>query len=325
MYINNRLPSFALEGNYVWHFFESKTTYIKGRILKIDRLKETIRIKVDLVYLPVTGSLEIDVPILKTEEVSSEEICSHDISDLRLVNLPEILHFFETIVKSDRPFFRMKRTLVYLSTKDQKYANEFEKEKYLEIMNNTFFETGKKDCDLNIFLAGILGSLKREKGQKSLFIFGKNLEVKNGQKKEVLWFLEKMFSGPTIEFHKEVKYAMRLMSYLSQTLDFSGKKKQIGFYKFSFEFDEKMLAKGIKTEILNIYSSFLCPENPSNEYPLLLYLAKFYFDEQKNEILSEVIFFLKTLFTHFSLKETEILSLKYAKLKKSMKVNLKDI
>ena len=323
MNTRNRLPSYTFEGNSVWHYNEQLKQYIKGKILKIDRLQNKVKIKIDTEYLSVIGKLEIDIPIDKLEEASSEKFNSKNIADLRLINTPEILRFFEYVSRSSIPYFQMTRTLVFLSKLGEKIKLDLSKEKYLEIINNFYADPLKDDRDLFSFIATILRSMKKDKKSKQIFLFGKQIESKKSQKIQTFSFIKCLFNENSNSKFQNYEYAINVISYLTQSLDSTGNRKQFGFYKTSYQFNEKTQLIGIEFKLINLYLSFLGSEISTSRFPLLIYFARFFYDEQKpeSEFLSANV---NRLFSVFSSHEIDGLRAKYQKFKKSLSVNLLD-
>jgi hypothetical protein len=274
-----RLPSFAFEGNTVWFLDPGTFVYGTGRIVKIDRLQSKYRLRVD-------GGGEVEVPFDLTDAASSQPINTRDIADLPLINLPEIIRFIGHVFATPPPYFALTRSIVFVGPEAEDRLANFDPETYTQIIQRRYLDLPKSEYTLHLFLASVFNRLYADRSPKHVFLMGKNCLINKKQTKKVLSFSQRVFRAPTTDFFPQLLLGRRLLGYLGRSVNAKGMQRVFLFSKLCLDLSstEDLIITAGHIQVTNLYASFLKPTPEAlSELPVLLYLTKFYAEENPSQ------------------------------------------
>lgn len=269
------------EGKFVWYTIKDKPfVFLKGRVKKVDRMYQTVVITPDNKDKKEEVAQEISLPVANLQPASTEFQYTYLLSNLRLVNNPELIHYFRWVVSTGVQYSYMNRSLFFLNT-DNNVSNRIDIALCNNIIEEDSFDVMEKDPHMAAFLSKILYSIKSEKSSKMLFLLGKKHSAKSVHFGFTLEYLEKVALIDKTTLKNKLKAFMTIIRAFTNNVNRDGHQESFAFAIYKFFFDNSMKMVGYNYKLISLFITFMAYEKQISMLPSIFYLTKPYFDSKK--------------------------------------------
>lgn len=283
MHNSNAYAQFIREGAQVWFPSEEDSLkYLKGRIMKIDRLNNTVVIKPDLVKdLPPVGQKQIVVTMENLEECADSATYSYFLTSMNVVSKPEILNYTNWLLDKNVQYFYMEKSIYYLKRGRPTITDEINVAKYLDSIANFNYDVFKSEADFYTFATSVISAIKKERRNKSLLLLGQKASGKSAHSAFLVKYMYMLFLEKTKGLAQRFKAAWTIIKIITSTLAPNGYEDSFVFSQLKFLFDDYMNLAAINYRLVSLYTTFVPTELNIEKLPILFYLTKFFLEENK--------------------------------------------
>ena len=222
---------------------------------------------------------EINIPLEKLNTASREFQYTYLLSNLRIVNNPELINYFRWVVSTGVQYCYMNRSLFFINTED-KIINRMDVPLCKNIIANDSLDIMEKDPHLSVFLSKILFTIHNEGTSKMLFVLGKKHSAKSIHFNFAFEYLESVFLSQNPELKMKMRAFLTLTQALTNCINSDGHMESFAFAIYKFFFDSSMNMIGFNYRLISLYITFLAYEKQIRRLPLIFYLTKRYYDSK---------------------------------------------
>ena len=274
--------TFLTENNIVWYNPDPKTSpYQKAKITKIHRINNTLTLKI----LSKNEILE-KIEISKIEEAAIKPARNYLVSNLEIINCPELIEYMKWILEKKERYFCLNKALFFINN-NLKVKNFFDVEKNLEILENGRIQDFSEAPDFEMFISENLHFLKFFGEMRYLFFLGQKNSAKTVHFKFFIDYVERMFFEKNKDMKKKIRAVLLVFFAIVNFLDDNGKNENFSFCTYKFVFDEDFKFAGISLKLISLYSTFITERKNIYGLPIIMYMTKKYY-KNKNQKLDHL-------------------------------------
>ena len=274
--------TFITEGNIIWYNPDpSIHPYKKAKIKKIDRISNTLNLEI----LENSENLQ-KIEISKIEEASIKPVRNFLVSNLEIINGPELIEYMRWILNKNERYFNLNKALFFINN-NKKIKNFFEIEKCKKILENGKIDNYSNAPDFEMFISENLHFLKFFNNNQYLFFLGQKNSAKTVHFKFFLDFIEKLFFEKNEKLKKKIRAILLIFFSVINFLDKNGKNENFSFNTYKFIFDKNFQFAGIKLKLISLYATFITEKKNIYDLPIIMFLTKKYYSK-KNQNLNHL-------------------------------------
>jgi hypothetical protein len=283
MHNSNAYAQFIREGAQVWFPSEEDSLkYFKGRIIKIDRLNNTVVVKHDTAKdLPSLSQKQVVATMENLEECADAATYSYFLTSMNVVSKPEILNYINWLLDNNAQYFYIERSIYYLKKARPSINEEISAQKYLDSIANFNYDVFKSEASFFTFATSVISAIKKERKNKSLFLLGQKASGKSAHSAFFTKFMYVLFLEKTKALGTKFKAAWTVIKLITRTLAPNGFEDSFAFSQLKFLFDDYMNLAAINFRLISLYTTFIPTELNIEKLPILFYLTKFFLEENK--------------------------------------------